>query len=63
MSPMICTYLKIDLCEYDKDEDKERWIPAVKNELTRDQFGLCDDALKEQLLCETDLTLYRELSQ
>ena len=47
--------LKSDSCEY----DKEGWPAAVKLELTRDKFvfGLLDDALKERLLRESDLSL------
>ena len=46
--------LKSDSCEY----DKEGWSAAVKLELTCDKFvfGLLDDALKERLLRESDLT-------
>ena len=52
--------LKIDSCEY----DKTGWPPAVKLELTRDKFifGLLDDALKERLLREVDLSLQRAVS-
>ena len=52
--------LRIDSCEY----DKTGWPPAVKLELTRDKFifGLLDDALKERLLREVDLSLQRAVS-
>ena len=62
---MILTYvtrlkLKIDNCGY----DKTAWPAAVKMELTRDKFvfGLLDDALKEWLLCEADLSLQRAIT-
>ena len=47
--------MKIDLCEYDKED----WPPAVRQELIRDKFAfrLMDDGLKEQLLCEVDVSL------
>ena len=44
--------------------DKAGWPAAVKMELTGDKFvlGLLDDALKEQLLHATDLSLQRAIA-
>ena len=52
---LVRIHMKIDLCEY----DKEGWPPVVCQELIRDKFvfGLVDDGLKGQLLCEVDVSL------